>query len=246
MGKNYVVISYLARDLKVTPAYKIYGIMRKIGIVMVLATLIGCRQENWELVTVKFVTGVESGSMTKGATDVLTETAPSDPVTLRIRGGDVDVNAQSGSNVQLLTGTYQVTGRYEPFGWDLEIGHVSVEPVYVVDDEVDVRVGVGSYQVEAEYECWALIIDTQEVNSVFGGDEELEDWAGTGRYKVLYLSGCLDEWTLTIIPEDMELYDMTEFQMGAQENGKWYMYHPGNAVTVGRFGIGLPEWMEGE
>jgi len=213
---------------------------------MVLAALIGCRQENRELVTVKFVTGVESGSMTKGATDVLTETAPSDPVTLRIRGGDVDVNAQSGSNVQLLTGTYQVTGRYNPYGWNIEIGRLHMTPTYVVSDEVDVRVGTMNYQVEAEYDCWALIIDTQEVFSVFGNNDEMEGFVGGGRYKVLYLEGCLDEWTLTIIPQDMELYDMTEFQMGAQENGKWYMYHPGNAVTVGNFGIGLPEWMEGE
>lgn len=213
---------------------------------MVILAMVGCIRENREYVSVRFETGIESGSMVKAVTDVLGETRPSDPVTLRIRGEGVDVNAESGSNVELLTGTYQVTGRYNPYGWDLEIGHVSVEPVYVVDDQVDVRVGTMNYQVEAEYDCWALIIDTQEVNSVFGGDEELTDFAGSGRYKVLYLEGCLDEWTLTIIPEDMEVYDMTEFEMGAQENGKWYMYHPGNAVTVGNFGVWLPEWIGGE
>lgn len=214
----------------------------------VILAIVGCTKENRELVNVRFVTGVESGSIVKSTvTDALEDTRPSDPVTLRIRGGETDVNVQSGVNVQLLTGTYRVTGTYEPFGWDLNIGHVSVEPVYTVDDEVDVRVGgTGSYQVEAEYQCWALIIDTQEVNSVFGGDEELTDFAGLGRYKALYMSRCLEEWTMTIIPEDMEMYDMTEFEMGDQEYGKWYMYHPGNAVTVGRFGVSLPEWIEGE
>lgn len=248
MGGFCVLISYLAQNLEEGTAYKNYGIMKKFGIFMtVILAIAGCTKEERQYVNVRFVTGVESGSMVKStATDALSDTRPTDPVTLRISGGDVDVNVQSGTNVQLLTGTYQVTGRYDLFGWDLEVGHVSIEPVYVVDDEVDVRVGTTSYQVDAEYECWALIIDTQEVNSAFGGDEELTDWAGIGRYKVLYMSGCLEEWTLTIIPEDMELYDMTEFQMGAQENGKWYMYHPGNAVTVGNFGVGLPEWTEGE
>ena len=221
--------------------------MRKFALIWVACLAIaGCRGLKGEYVTVKFESGIESGSMVKSVSDVLGDTGPSESVTLRIQGDGVDVSVLSGADVTLLTGQYQVTGRYEPYGWEVEIGTLHQEPTYVVSDEVDVRVGKSSYQVSAEYDCWALIIDTQEVNSVFGNDQELTDFVGIDRYKVLYLEGCLEEWTLTIIPEDMELYDVTEFKMGSQENGKWYCYHPGNAVTVGRFGVSLPEWIEGE
>lgn len=222
--------------------------MRKFALIWAVSLAIaGCRGLKGEYVTVKFNPGIESGSMVKsGVSDVLWYARPSESLTLRLQGDGVDMNVPSGENVTLLTGNYQVSGRYEPYGWELEIGTLHYEPTYVVSDEVDVRVGKSSYQVSAEYDCWALIIDTQEVNSVFGNDQEITGFVGIDRYKVLYLEGCLEKWTLTIIPEDMELYDATEFKMGSQENGKWYCYHPGNAVTVGMFGISLPEWEEGE
>jgi len=216
--------------------------------VLALVGLAACAGENGarELVSVRFE--VETG-VTRGAAEIaalLVETAPTGSLQLRLEGDGVDVTVASGQAVEVLTGRYRVTGRYESPAENAFIGFAHEEPVYVVDAEVEIRSDREQYLLPARYDCWALVMDTDETEYYKGDGVMIGGFAGSGRYVVTYLTGTATDWVLTVVPVDGALYAETEYQMGSQENGRWYCYRAGHGVTGGTFGVVLPEWEEGE
>lgn len=221
-------------------------------LVMAAAVLVGlaaCTGKDGakEKVSVRFETGIESGRLgTKGVADVLAETAPSGSVELRLVGEGADMTVRTGESVELVTGRYRVTGRYETAGFSVFVGFGHGEPVYVVDSEVEVRSDRDSYVVPVEYACWALVLDSEDTAEYRGDGVSIGGFEGSGRYQVVYVTEGAPSWTLTVVPVDAALYAETEFEMGGQEDGKWYCYHAGHGVTSGAMGVELPEWEEGE
>ena len=230
--------------------------MRKaLAMAAVLVGLAACTGNGKEWVTVRFEVGVESGDLAVksegGVVELLQETRPTGSIELSLEGVDVDFDAvvESGEVVELMAGRYRVTGTYVPDGSEGSvIGFVAQEPFYVVDSEVEVRTNRGSYVVNGAYDCWALVLDTEDTDEYWGDGSTLEGFYGEGRYRVLYVSGSPAEWTLTVLPLDESLYGATDFEMGTnrQLNGKWYCYHPGRGESSGRIGVVLPEWVEGD
>ena len=130
-------------------------------LVMAAAVLVGltaCTGKDGakEKVIVRFEAGIESGRLgTKGVADVLAETAPSGSVELRLVGEGADVTVRTGESVELVTGRYRVTGRYETPGFSVFVGFGHREPVYVVDSEVEVRSDRESYVVPVDAALYA-------------------------------------------------------------------------------------------
>lgn len=226
--------------------------MRTIKI-MAVAALVGltaCAGKDGALVRVRFEVGVDSGRIAvKSVADVLEETQPSGVVALTLEGVDVDCRAvvEVGEVVDLKAGRYHVTGKYEPALSASSVAFISDEPGYSVDAYVDVVRDGDIYYVDGSYDCFALVMDSEDTAEYLGDGSAIYGFAGSGRYQVVYMYKEAPEWVLTVVPyEDSEVNGETEYSMSGHEKGKWYCYHPGRAETSGIFGVNLPEWTEGD
>ena len=203
-------------------------------------------EEPVDVVSVRFeVAGL--GGSTKGdsVAGVLSETAPTGRVKLRLVGQGQDVEVWSGESVELPVGEYAVSGHYEP-RWNTDTGIATgVEPSYDVDCEVVVRNGVSSYAVSAVWDCWALVRNVDEVSAYLCDGRTMES-AGIGKYEVVYVLDAA-EWTLTVVPEDEDVFERTDFAIveSAMQKGAWYEYKAGRLVQGGGFSVEFPAWEEG-
>lgn len=226
-------------------------VLVSLGLVGLVAA--GCSEQERVMQRVAFgVSGVRSGRIeTKG---VLQETGPTGKIQLQLQSVDDPsfvIDIEEGEYMLLPVGPYRLTGEYEAQVSGEVGGHATAcEPMYSVDEVVQVVQGEEYVVLQGRYDCWALVLDGSESERYEVGGEAIamvpsED----GAYGVIYVSGreAGEEWVLSVVPKDKVNNGVTTYAMGSQENGKWYMY---SAVKKerqeGYFWIGLPEWEKGE
>lgn len=230
--------------------------LASLGLVGLVAA--GCSEQERVMQRVAFgVSGVRSGRIETRSGDmksVLQETAPTGKLKLELQSMDDPsfvVEIEEGEYLLLPVGGYRLQGQYEAQVSGEVGGHaLACEPMYSVDEVVQVVEGEEYVVLQGRYDCWALVLDKAESDRYEVGGEAIamvpsED----GAYGVIYVSGreAGEDWTLSVVPKDKVNYGVTAFEMGRQENGKWYSYSAEKKGSQeGYFWVGLPEWEQGE
>lgn len=232
------------------------GVLACLGLVGLVAA--GCsRVERDEVVMQKVafgVGGVRSGRMETKAGDVKTALGMSEPSgKLKMRLESVDdpsfaIDIEEGEYLLLPVGPYRLSGSYEAQVVGELGGHAQAcEPMYSVDEVVDVVKGQEYVVLQGRYECFALVVDYAE-SERYEVDGEVVEMVPSGNYGVTYVSTREEgeSWELSVVPKDRVNYGVTAFQMGIQQSGRWYVYSAVKKESQdGYFWIGLPEWQEG-
>ena len=211
--------------------------------------------------------GVQSGQITKGATDILSATAPSSTPTLTLvsEDGEHTYTATPGVPLSVRLGRYTITGNYIPETLKSipPFGFAYAEPRYKVASTIEVVEGQEGYEVSGEYDCFALLIDyaTTEkyrATNASGNWEDVGCLTRIGEHGVAYIwtpgASAKGACKISAVPTDTETYEETAFDVawkkGAEglqlENGKWYLFSAGAAPREsGNIGIDLPGWEAG-
>ena len=246
--------------------------------VLVALAMGGCRRSGEPEQEVVFrLSGVRTGAIeVKSASDSLVNVV----LGMREPNGTPELSLQStsvasrrytvavGRAVSIPVGTYQVSGRYTPTQklYSLQGNGVYEEPVYKVSSEVTVREGVDSYEVAAEYDCWALVVDGSDVSRVDYKAERAMSYATmdlpvvSEGVSVVYvdLQYSWDTYQPTcwkFFPVDEVDYETREYELVTKEPkdtqfqvraGRWYMFGT-RAVDrqEGEIGITMPGWQKG-
>lgn len=233
------------------------SVLAVLGLVGLVAA--GCsRMERNEVVMQRVafgVSGVISGRIETKGGDVkgaFQETAPTGKIGLELQSIDdpsFAIDIEEGEYLLLPVGKYRLRGAYEAQIVGEVGGHAQAcEPMYSVDEVVDVVKGEDYVVLQGQYECFALVVDYTESERYEVAGEAIA-MVPSGDYGVTYVStreaGL--SWELSVVPKDKVNYGVTVFQMGAQESGKWYCYSAVKKETLdGYFWVGLPEWQAGE
>ena len=201
------------------------------------------------------VGGVQTGQMlTKGVSveAALAETLPSGNIALTLTAldGQLDepLEVNTGNEVELPVGRYHVEGSYTPSKYSQSGNwYYMVEPSYVVDRQVTIVKGDAQYEVQAEYNCWALVCDFVKVAGYKKNSFYLS-YTHSDFFGAVYLPEGAGNWTLTIIPADESLYQETTVSIvgNQMQNGKWYCFNPNGAVFEGALSVGFPAWVAAE
>ena len=213
-----------------------------------LVGMVSC-EKSGRYVDVRFGVDVPG---TKTVSKLLDELMPTDldlaDVVFTVGEQEVHV----GDNIALLEGTYDVIGEYAPWMNGSGFGghRVAETPAFIVADEVTVSAGDDEIWATADWNCWALIVETAEVESVmFDGQSVMMGSYSVGDLGVFFIEACQgSEWVFRMVPSSAE-DKPTEWTIEADERaraGKWYMYHPdGRVQVIGGFGVDLPDWSQG-
>lgn len=219
------------------------------------------------------VGGVSSGYLpTKtdagAAAAIIATTAPTGTPTLTLQSTSNAARSyevRPGVPVSLPYDTYTVAGRYVPTKkGDTLRGAVYGEPRYRVSATIEVVPDKGEYEVPAEYECFALLIDyattrryTHLTANLDPTDFTMFTTSGDMGIAYIYVSS---EWAqyrnrITAYPTDEAEHEPTEYALVTNrnydgyyvENGKWYCFSPAHVATEsGALGVVLPEWEAGQ
>ena len=190
-----------------------------------------------------------NGSKAGGASDVLAQTLPSGIADLRLvsEALGVDVVLQGGESMSVPVGEYSISGSYVPASVSCGGIDLAGEPSYDVDATVVVRSGVSQYVVDAEWSCWALVMDGHAANGYLcnGVPMSLEGPVG-GFYVAYVLDG--GDWTLTVMPADEDVFGITEIEVTGNEMqaGSWYEFRAGRLWQGSGMTVEYPGWTEGE
>ena len=214
--------------------------------------------------------GVRTGSIaTKGSVDaILTATAPPGALQLTITSttnASRIYHANIGQAVNLPIDTYHVTGEYIPqVAVAVWHGNAYQEPRYLVDAQLTIQEGQDSYTLEAQYNCFALVIDFAEcakyghTNSK-SSPEDITAWAMQDGMGVLYVN-CIAAWTATsgytiyaypvdTAEKEMQAYTLVMAGAGGYpvEYGKWYCFTPAEVdKQSGSLSTSFPAWVPGQ
>lgn len=199
--------------------------------------------------------GVRSGSMVTKAdaedvTAALEESAVDvSGMRLRVVGVGVNKDVTVGQSVTLLEGEYRFYGGIDIEGVKTMGGHAVGElPGIEVDAVVNIEEGMTEVRVPASYNCWALVLDLTELETVVWDGEE-EDVINEDGIKVWYVSTAESgsAWDLRVVPWNTNKYKAVDYRISGNQAGKWYYYSPKGKVNVGgMLGVYLPEWEAGE
>lgn len=237
-----------------------------LAVAATVATLACTKVEQGEQTISLSIGGVRTGTICKGATDILSSTAPTGIPTLTLTSEDGEhiYTVTPGEAVSVRLGKYTVTGAYIPDALSSipSFGFAYAEPRYKVKCEIEVVEGTSEYEVSASYTCWALLIDYASTEK-YRCTDAAGNWADVGcltkvgDYGVAYIwsagASAKNSCSLSAVPVDTETYDETTYTIcwnGSTgvvvENGKWYMFSAGEAAREsGDIAIGLPEWEDG-
>lgn len=231
-------------------------VLASLGLVGLVAA--GCSREERVMQRVAFgVSGIQSGRIETKAGDVksvMKETAPSGKIKLALQSMDDPgfvIEVEEGEYMLLPVGGYRLTGQYESQVNGEVGGHATAcEPMYSVDEVVQVVKGEEYVVLQGRYDCWALVRESATSDRYEVNGEELKMVPSEdGAFWVLYVSGREEgeSWDLSVVPKDKVNNGVTVYGMSGQENGKWYMYSAVKKENQdGYFWIGLPEWEQGE
>lgn len=253
--------------------------MRRVVWVVCVALLVGCEvMDEKEVDVVLRVGSVRSGEIGVKAADgeigaAVAAVVPSGAAGLTLQSLDVSSRryyVSSGQEVRVAVGRYRVSGSYEKEQrvGTLRNNAVVDEPIYVVpEQEIVVEEGVSEYVVNAQWACWALVLDRDLVSGYKQREDRLDNWReiafGSGDLEVLFVgSGVTWDEIATLYlrsePADAENYEAKEYRLVNGDNnqgagatrvrdGYWYVMGP-TAVTFqsGAIGVVYPEWRKGE
>lgn len=216
------------------------------------------------------LSGVRTGQMlSKGAADVLAQTAPASLPPLTLQSKTVPERRYTvtpGIPAQVAVDSYTVTGSYVPaeegkvYG-----GSAHATPPFSVSSEITVTAEVTEYEVAASYDCIALVLDPSttsayRLRNYAGAMMDISAWlTGTDGWKVVYLKG---EWTfpglaLTALPANPADFEEADYELFSDpahaaggilvQNGRWYAFGPSGVTTSeGGIVVGLPGWEAGQ
>lgn len=246
--------------------------MKKLLLILAAFAALSCSEVE-QMKTVTFsVTGVQSGVMTKVASDDVSAvlSASASPFTMSLTltsktnpARTYTVNA--GASATVAIDSYHVDGFLG--GGDALMsliggGKAYRYPLMSVSADVEVTDDVDSYSLDASYQCLALIIDytacsSYDVLSNNGNLSELSGMTRSGDVGIAYLTYGTG-WTTNPMrvvanPVDDVNYESKEFRLRTDaggnpraEYGKWYCFYPGAvAVTSGSISVSAPGWSEG-
>ena len=243
--------------------------MKKTFILAALALILAaCTKTTTEpqMRSVTFTFGnIVTGSMTKGAADVLEASAPAGPFILRLTSTtnpNRTYRVNAGEPATIALDSYRVLCDYYPAGAiDIFRGKLYSEPCFTASATISVTED-GTISIPATYDCWALIIDKAKASSyavsTSGNPLTISSWKEVGDYGVVYVrpSGWSDTYStsLTVIPADDVNYGLTTYRVCTGsvdgttkvEAGHWYIFNPDAVETSsGEMGITFPSWEEG-
>jgi len=253
--------------------------MRRVAWVVLCVLLAGCGAvEEREVDVVLRIGSVRSGEIGVKAGDseigaAVAGVLPTGSASLTLQSLDVGSRryyVRSGQEIRVAVGRYRVSGSYEK---EQKVGTlrnnpVVDEPIYVVpEQEVVIEEGVGEYVLNAQWACWALVLDRDLVSGYSQRETRTENWRdvafGGGDLEVLFVGTGVtwDEIStlfLRCTPADAENYEAKEYRLvngdsnqgsGATRvmNGYWYVMGPTAVVfQSGVMGVVYPEWRKGE
>lgn len=241
--------------------------MKKVIYLAILAVAFGCAKSQTEQTITINIGGVRTGAISKGATDILSATAPSALPTLTLTSDDGEhtYEVAPGTPLSVRLGTYSVRGEYVTDASKSipSFGFAYAEPRYRVSSSIVVAEGTTEYEVDAIYDCWALIIDyttTEKYSATKSSDTDYTDVAcftRVGDYGIAYIwkggASAKNKCKILATPLDTETYDATAYTISwngtegiVVQNGRWYLFSAGEAEREsGDFGVNLPEWEAG-
>lgn len=115
---------------------------------------------------------VESGTMTRATSEeiiTMLEGKLPTSVELTLAGDEDSYNVIVGKPTSIPLGSYNVTGKYHDTRRVAVIGssvYLSPTPSVIVSDDVTISYDMTTYNVAAEYVCYALVVDLTETASV--------------------------------------------------------------------------------
>ena len=212
--------------------------------------------------------GVQSGPMTKSVADLLTASAPSGTINLRLRSTTDNLReyqVQPGQAVQIIPDTYTVNCQYVPQScFDCVRGKFYLEPRFSVNTEVTITTTTSTYQLPVIWECFAIVKDDTKVASVQASNSNADpaavnSWNTQGGLSLVY-AYCASAWDiamnlqLTTTPVDETRYQATTWRLTTAwvsgclmvQNGYWYLFTPdGVQAQNGTLALSYPSWTEG-
>lgn len=233
--------------------------MKKTLFIIVALATIACSkiEQPTAMQTVTFKVGdITSGLMDTKATvtEFLRGVQPIGTPTLCVesttnRSFSIEINA--GESIELPIGTYNVTARYrKSIIGNVGGYYVSEEPMYSVNETVEVKAGVKTYFLTGIYECWALIINYTDTDHYMMDGNTFNMVKGDENRKgVLFVSTTEPgiNWSLIAYPKDAVNYQTATFTVGENQAGMWYCYSPTQKEKqMGVFGVNLPDWIEAQ
>jgi len=252
---------------------------RALVLAAVLLVAAGCGVvEEREVDVVLRVGSVRSGELGVKASDgeigaAVAAVVPSGSAGLTLQSTDVSSRryyVSSGQEVRVAVGRYRVSGSYEKEQKVGTLGQNAVvdEPIYVVpDQEIVVEEGVGEYVVDAQWACWALVLDRDLVAGYKQREDRMGTWRsiefGGGELEVLFVGSSVSWNEISTLylrsePADEENYEAKEYRLVNRDNnqgsgatrvrdGYWYVLGPtGVTFQSGTIGVTYPEWRKGE
>lgn len=172
-------------------------------------------------------------------------------ITLTLTDGDGNkTTVTTGQSVSLKLGTYTVKAKYTPQSVAQVFGssvYLSNEPSLSINTTLTITVEQTSYVVGANYTCFGIVVDNEEVESASFVSSHGESGvlnmnpAGSNAYGIIFVNGPLDTATMDIVltAKDISLKNTTyTFYVNSNtgdvyaQYGKYYILHPKVKTSV--------------
>lgn len=169
---------------------------------------------------------------------------------------------KTGEGIILPSDTYKVIGAYngEPCSSDIIANpraYLASTPCIDISDEITITDDVTAYTIDATYQSFALVVDSEEVEKATvvttKGEEEIS-FLTSGTSKIVFGQGAYPSGALVVnvYPIDKERYKTTTYTLSTSgssnkvEFGKYYVLHPtANGIQPKAVGYSLPDFVEG-
>lgn len=215
---------------------------------------------------------VNSGYMTKSVTGITNHIESLLPVTLSLTvtpeiGESFTCNV--GEPVELANGTYTVTCTYLPEGTNMNGVLSSNKPSFTINEDVEVVDNVREYKLHANYTCFAVVADKDEVSDMkfYDGSEYSLNISTFDTGLMSFITNFNSTgYSLNLVAK--EGYDDVSFDLSPTEednktlveNGKYYTFHPKQSfvlasipsveepqeISPSTMGVDYPTWINGD
>lgn len=246
--------------------------MKHFYIIMAALMMAGCtKSTETGLQTIQIgLEGVYMGDITKvqqtAIPPAITATMPKGSISFTLtstKAAERTYNVALGESVTIPIDEYRVTAKYRPQekARTYKNGIIYAEPRFNVDEVINVTNLQSEYNVDAVFDCWALVIDASQSKKYqqLGYSVEMEDFSWftyTGDIGVAYIYGTwtTDAYRLTAYPKEEVGHEPKTYRIVTDrnyegvyvENGKWYCFGPAEVEDAsGAMGVNYPEWTEG-
>lgn len=213
---------------------------------------------------------VESNSMVatkaftnKDIVDVITSALPT-TMTMTLKDNDTKLTytMKIGEPITLPLGTYSVSYEHPAYS------RTTTTPTFNIKDNcIEITKSTTSYTLNAEYTCFAVVVDLTEISTLYYGTSSgnKPNIIKKGEMGVIFVPSIVREsstlsYSYTSISftlvadaessfETTTIYFNSTYEKGKvlYEYGKYYIIHPNTVDKASTsFGVSFPEWEEGE